>query len=161
MEETYSVKDIQQFLFDNGFFWDGIDNNKNGAMGSMIQANINGSNNTFLEVGEAYFRIYKEEYEIMYQDHDSYKTLLKDLSLEWMKYLYLKYPNYANGLNYYVKSKTERLNDYAARSIKSLQSEIDKIKKDVKEELKSLQEIRDMINSIKDNSNSNEGDFNR
>lgn len=160
MKEIYTIDDIKQFLFREGYFWDG---NKLGnpprpphleylkiEETPIYLFNKNSQKICLhLKVDEIEFSLFNCEYDWEGRFDGYYPFLV--LTKDWQKYLLQKYKeNYSKLIKDYVKNKKQQIKENLETNLIPLKLKANKLKEEAKKELKELEELKSLVTNLND-----------
>lgn len=161
MKSIYTEKDIQKFLYEHGILWRGEKfeaSPYNGIPAIVNLFNRNENFEVYLDIGYLTFKIFYIDCNICYQETTWYKSLYKDLSLEWTKFLLKKYPISKEIIIETIKKEKQYILENAKKEIEPLQNKITKIKESAKKKISYWTKLETTLNhklsKCNDNQNS-------
>ena len=152
MKEIYTIDDIKQFLFREGYFWDGkIGDEQNITVNSFSRPRPVYLTNKHLEklrlclqVNEIEFVLYNVERDWEGRIDGYYPFLV--FTKDWQKYLLQKYKDdYSEVLINYVNNKGEQIKENLKKELLILKTKADILKEETKRELDELNEIKNQV----------------
>ena len=156
MKTIYTLDDIKQFLYSQGYFWDGNELGKNPPRPAHLEYlkidetpiyvfNKNSQKICLhLLVNEIEFTLFNCEYDWDGRFDGYYPFLV--LTKDWQKYLLQKYKDdYSEVLINYVNNKGEQIKENLKKEILILKTKADILKEETKRELDELNEIKNQV----------------
>ena len=150
-----SIEDIQEFLHKQNIEWNGeIIEGEEPEWTGFIPVNVDfpeePSHKIFLRFDEIVFQIWKEKWYVCYEETSYSKSLVEDLSQDWIKFLLVKHPELAD---YYIDTANTNINeikDKAEKKLNSWQRKIDSLVEDTNDQLLPWVELEELAKSLKD-----------
>lgn len=160
MKKIYTIKDVKEFLFTQGYFWDGniLDNSKNVTIDLFEEPTaIRLITKNYKEIGiclqidNMTFEMLNAEYDFDGRFDGYY--LYYDFTKEWREFLINKYKNYSNIIMEYCLQEEKEIKQQLKQDLIPLQIESQNLKNNAKEKLKEINQLKTYVKEYGETNN--------